>query len=580
MKLFHWVVAVSLLGLFVLPGVSVAQNPTVAELQAEVQSLLAELQSLQQQLAIAQGRSSVAGCHVFNANLEVGNTGPDVTALQQALSKDGETVSVTGTFDDQTASAVTGFQHKYANQVLAPSGLTNGTGYVGRATRAKLNSLFGCNNPTLPPTTTTTPPVVVNPITPTTTPPIACPAWGCGQVPVVPVSTPTSTTDPLSLLVPIGGEIFTQGASNTISWSNGLCYPNAPTQCVDLGLYDYTGQHFLGWIADGLPSTGSYSWDAKTICSSIGGGISSGCTTVTPNFYRVWAADAQNGSSMSKAQFSIIPAPAAQSPTINSFVVAPSSAYPHSYLISWSISDTTAVSLNVNCPQGIICTPGLAVTNPQTNQSFPVGTAQNTQPIQGSLYLQFANSTSQNLGAVVSLTPLNGTAQSQQIAVPAVATTLGVSLDSGVPSPHPIPTTATGMLLNSFDVTASGGTGVYLTQISITVSNDVTAGSLPLSNLKLYVGQPGNPSSWKYFGQTESSSSAPQGVYTFNGTFIIPQNGTIDIEVFADVTGATPGTYTAPITLSNVYGYVNETGSGVVVQTPGIFGQTITVSGN
>ena len=53
-------------------------------------------------------------------------------------------MSVTGAFDDQTASAVTGFQQKYASQILTPSGLTNGTGYVGKATRTKLNSLFGC----------------------------------------------------------------------------------------------------------------------------------------------------------------------------------------------------------------------------------------------------------------------------------------------------------------------------------------------------------------------------------------------------------------------------------------------------
>ena len=71
-------------------------------------------------------------------------TGPGVTALQTALQKDGESVTVNGTFDDQTAAAVTGFQEKYASQILAPYGLSNGTGYVGSATRAKLNSIYGC----------------------------------------------------------------------------------------------------------------------------------------------------------------------------------------------------------------------------------------------------------------------------------------------------------------------------------------------------------------------------------------------------------------------------------------------------
>ena len=140
--------------------------------------------------------------------------------------------------------------------------------------------------------------------------------------------------------------------------------------------------------------------------------------------------------------------------------------------------------------------------------------------------------------------------------------------------------TVAGMLLNSFDVTASGPTGVNLTQISLTVSNDVTVGNLPLANLRLYIGQTGNQSSWKYFGQTEGSSSAPQGVYTFNDNYAVPQSETMDIEVFADVAGADPGTYTAPITLSNVYGYADNNNAVVVVQTLGISGQTITVTGS
>lgn len=71
-------------------------------------------------------------------------SGNAVTELQTALQIDGESVQITGTFDDQTASAVTAFQEKYASQILAPEGLTYGTGYAGKATRAELNALFGC----------------------------------------------------------------------------------------------------------------------------------------------------------------------------------------------------------------------------------------------------------------------------------------------------------------------------------------------------------------------------------------------------------------------------------------------------
>ncbi len=86
-----------------------------------------------------------AWCYTFTTNLSIGMTGPGVTALQTALQKDGETVTINGTFDDQAASAVTAFQEKYAKDILAPHNLTNGTGYVGSATITKLNSLYGCS---------------------------------------------------------------------------------------------------------------------------------------------------------------------------------------------------------------------------------------------------------------------------------------------------------------------------------------------------------------------------------------------------------------------------------------------------
>src|SRR6266481_8889976 len=104
MNIKYKVAAASLLAVFVFPLVSSAQ--TVDQLQAEIQSLLAQVQALQQQLAMTQGGSG-AWCHTFNTNLRIGASSSEVTQLQTALQKDGESVDVSGSFDDQTASAGT-----------------------------------------------------------------------------------------------------------------------------------------------------------------------------------------------------------------------------------------------------------------------------------------------------------------------------------------------------------------------------------------------------------------------------------------------------------------------------------------
>ena len=87
---------------------------------------------------------SAQKCYTFAANVRYGSTGESVSALQSALAKDGITVSVTGVYDEQTLAAVKSFQEKYFNEILKPSGLIKGTGYVGAVTRVLLNKMFGC----------------------------------------------------------------------------------------------------------------------------------------------------------------------------------------------------------------------------------------------------------------------------------------------------------------------------------------------------------------------------------------------------------------------------------------------------
>jgi peptidoglycan hydrolase-like protein with peptidoglycan-binding domain len=136
-------------GILLAPSFSSAQ--TAEQLQAQIQALLAQIQQLQNQLSQIQGQPA-QWCHDFNRNLKIGDGGPEVGALKTALMKDGVMPyrAVTYDFDEETASYVVAFQQKYASEILSPLGLQYGTGVVGSATRAKLNSLFGCKS--IPPT--------------------------------------------------------------------------------------------------------------------------------------------------------------------------------------------------------------------------------------------------------------------------------------------------------------------------------------------------------------------------------------------------------------------------------------------
>ena len=74
-------------------------------------------------------------CMDYTRNLGIGSRGNDVIALQRGLSYDGNAVSSTGYFGPLTAAAVKAFQEKHAVYVLAPLGLSRGTGYFGSSTR-------------------------------------------------------------------------------------------------------------------------------------------------------------------------------------------------------------------------------------------------------------------------------------------------------------------------------------------------------------------------------------------------------------------------------------------------------------
>jgi len=156
-KLFASVIAVAM-AVTVVPGLGQAQTATAEDLAAQIQQLQAQLAGLQGQLgetpATGTSSSAPAACAgiTFSRNLTLGANGTDVKCLQALLNTDPTTaVAVTGvgsagnetmTFGGLTKAAVIAFQNKYASEVLAPVGLTAGTGFVGASTRAKLNAML------------------------------------------------------------------------------------------------------------------------------------------------------------------------------------------------------------------------------------------------------------------------------------------------------------------------------------------------------------------------------------------------------------------------------------------------------
>jgi len=115
---------------------------SVAEKEKYREFLLNEIRKLQAEIERLQSQNV---CRI-EQNLSVGSSGESVVCLQEFLKKEGSDIYpeglVTGNFFNLTKNAVIRFQEKYASEILAPLGLTNGTGFVDSVTRAKINSMI------------------------------------------------------------------------------------------------------------------------------------------------------------------------------------------------------------------------------------------------------------------------------------------------------------------------------------------------------------------------------------------------------------------------------------------------------
>ncbi len=142
----------------------VASAATIEELQAQINALMA-------QLAAAKPATTASCSVVLSKSLKAGMSDAEVMDLQKALNSDVDTqVAASGVgskgnetmyFGPATKAAVIKFQNKYASEVLAPAGLSAGTGFVGASTRAKINALCSGAVVSTPSTTPTTTPAPV-----------------------------------------------------------------------------------------------------------------------------------------------------------------------------------------------------------------------------------------------------------------------------------------------------------------------------------------------------------------------------------------------------------------------------------
>jgi len=127
--------------LFALMG-GVKEKPITEMTLEKINQLKAQLQQL-----LEKEVSEIPADYKFTVDLKYSQKSDDVRYLQIFLKAQGPEIYpegiISGWFGPLTKKAVIRFQEKYASDILTPWGLTKGTGFVGKTTRAKINEILG-----------------------------------------------------------------------------------------------------------------------------------------------------------------------------------------------------------------------------------------------------------------------------------------------------------------------------------------------------------------------------------------------------------------------------------------------------
>lgn len=102
-------------------------------------------------LILAVPLSAMAACVNINRTIKIGSSGDDIKNLQIFLNSSDDTrISVSGAgspgnetnyFGPASARALSRFQEKFTEEILAPSGIAKGSGILGQRTRNKIRVL-------------------------------------------------------------------------------------------------------------------------------------------------------------------------------------------------------------------------------------------------------------------------------------------------------------------------------------------------------------------------------------------------------------------------------------------------------